>query len=103
MVVSKALIAAVALMTLVAASADLARATEMYTHDAVTLRAGPGDKFGIVSTLGTGEQITVLWCNAANWCRVQSNLFEGWAPIAQLIPAGSLGSGGVVLDNASQS
>jgi len=103
MVVSKALTAALALMTLVAASANPARATEIYIHDTVTLHAGPGERFATVSTLGAGEQITVLWCNSANWCRVQTNLFEGWAPMAELIPVTALGSGGIVLnDTGSQ-
>ena len=75
----------------------------MYTHDTVTLHSGPGDRFGTVTrTLGAGEQITVLWCNSAGWCRVQSNLFEGWAPMAELIPITGLGAGGVVLNGTSQ-
>jgi len=103
MIASKALTAALVLITFVAASAGSARATEIYIHDTVTLHSGPGNKFATVSTLGAGEQVTVLLCNSANWCRVQSNLFEGWAPMAELIPVTALGAGGVVLnDDTSQ-
>lgn len=105
MVLSKALTAALALTTLAGASAGTARATDVVIRNIVTLHAGPGEKFQIVSNLGAGEQITVLWCNGANWCRVQSNLFEGWAPITQLLPKKALdadivlGDGGSNADN----
>lgn len=61
-------------------------ASELNAHTPLTLRSGPGERFGVHSTLQPGARIDVLWCNAeATWCLVQGEgNGQGWAPITKL-------------------
>ena len=93
----KTLLIGVALAASAAAPAS-AYATELVAHTDLVLRRGPGTKFSTVTTVGTGEKITVLWCNGtAKWCLVDDGLLQGWTPIDTLrrIPlSGTTASGG---------
>jgi hypothetical protein len=63
-----------------------ARATQLLVHQPLTLHGGPGTAFSVLATLASGAKVEVLWCNAqANWCLVENEEIEGWAPRAELI------------------
>lgn len=88
----------VALTASAVASAS-ACAAELTAHNDLTLRRGPGTKFPIVTTVGTGQKIIVLWCNGtANWCLVDDGLMQGWTPLDTLrrksLSGGATASGG---------
>lgn len=58
---------------------------ELYAHAALTLHRGPGPGFAVVSTVGAGTPITVLWCNAdAEWCLISAERGQGWARLEAL-------------------
>jgi uncharacterized protein YraI len=91
-------------LTLAASAAavpSLAWAGELFAHGELSLRRGPGPRFAVVTTVGAGQRITVLWCNAsANWCLVDDGLMQGWTPIDSLrrdsgSDSGSMANGGV--------
>ena len=72
-----------------------ARATQIIAHGPLNLYGGPGDAFSVLATVAAGTKVEVLWCNAeANWCLVQDDAAEGWAPRDALIMKSNNGSDG---------
>lgn len=80
-----------AALLLTGAVVTSACAAELLAHKPIPLHSGPGNDFATLATLPAGMKFTVLWCNAAaDWCLLQHELAQGWAPISVLKPDGGL-------------